>query len=194
MSDPTALSGTPFTLKDSGQREDFATGSRRDTQDGKPRYDLVSRHALRREAELMAKGAVKYGERNWEKGQPFARTVASLLRHVYAYIDGDRSEDHLAAIRFNAGALVHFEEEIAAGRLPADLNDMDITQAATVPAAEGHTLGVGSKVRIIGPALGISDQASHIGTSGTILYAPDGKSFYVYPANWYYIAASLEAI
>lgn len=125
MSDVTAPSGTVFALKDSGQREDFATGSRRDTQDGKPRYDLVSRHALRREADLMAKGAVKYGDRNWEKGQPFARTFASLLRHAYAYADGDRVEDHLAAVRFNAGALIHFEVEIAAGRLPADLNDMD---------------------------------------------------------------------
>ena len=37
-----------FELKDSGKREEFTTGSRRDTREGKGRYDLISPIALTR--------------------------------------------------------------------------------------------------------------------------------------------------
>ena len=40
------------------------------------------------------------------------------------YQQGKRDEDHLAAIMFNAMALIHYEEMIERGRLPAALNDM----------------------------------------------------------------------
>lgn len=106
-----------FVVKDSGKRIDYATGARRDTDEGKPRYDLISHHMLTRLAHHLRKGAEKYGDRNWEKGIPTWRLVASGLRHVYAYIAGDRTEDHLSAIIFNFGAIVHFEES---GGNPAD--------------------------------------------------------------------------
>jgi hypothetical protein len=69
-------------------------------------------------------GAAKYAERNWERGMPFSRCVASLKRHLMKYQQGKRDEDHLAAIMFNAMALIHYEEMIERGLLPADLNDM----------------------------------------------------------------------
>src|SRR5262245_9023412 len=102
--DPTLRA---WVTKDSGQREEFATGSRRDTRKGKGRFDLISVHAERREAELLERGAEKYGERNWEKGQPFSRCLDSVKRHLNQYLGGDRSEDHLAAIRWGAGCLIH---------------------------------------------------------------------------------------
>ena len=37
---------------------------------------------------------------------------------------GKRDEDHLAAIMFNAMALIHYEEMIERGILPAELSDM----------------------------------------------------------------------
>jgi hypothetical protein len=40
------------------------------------------------------------------------------------YQQGKRDEDHLAAIMFNAMALIHYEEMIERGLLPAELNDM----------------------------------------------------------------------
>lgn len=98
-----------FVTKDSGQRQEFGNGSVRDTEEGKPRYDLVTPVALKRLAELMARGAVKYGERNWELGQPSSRFLSSLMRHVECYRLGDRSEDHLAAAAYNVFALAHFE-------------------------------------------------------------------------------------
>ncbi len=93
-----------FVTKDSGQREQFETGMVRDTQADKPRYDLLDRPMLKRWAELMARGAVKYGEHNWKKAATQAeldRFDASLLRHAFQLLDGDRTEDHAAAIMFN---------------------------------------------------------------------------------------------
>lgn len=113
-----------FKVEDSGERRIFLTGSRRDTDESKPRFDLISTHAARREAEHMAKGAKKYGENNWALGQPVSVFLASLMRHVEAFRSGERTEDHLAAIRFNAGGIMHMEEEVAAGRLPAELLDL----------------------------------------------------------------------
>lgn len=99
-----------FETKDSGEREEYATGARRDIQDGKPRYDLIPPLALHRVAALYARGAKKYGESNWEKGIPAKRMVASMLRHAYQYQMGERDEDHLAAVVFNAMGIMHFEE------------------------------------------------------------------------------------
>jgi len=40
------------------------------------------------------------------------------------YQQGDKSEDHLAAVMFNAMAIIHNEEMIRRGVLPAELDDM----------------------------------------------------------------------
>ena len=50
---------------------------------------------------------------------PFSWFVDSMLRHGQQYLAGDRSEDHLAAVAWNAFSLMHFEE---LGR--CDLNDL----------------------------------------------------------------------
>lgn len=111
-------------VKDSGQREDFTTGSRRDTREGKGRYDLISPYVMHRDARHLENGAKKYGDRNWEKGQPLSRYLDSAIRHLYKYLEGHRDEDHLAAARWNVGALMHTEEMIRRGRLPAELSDL----------------------------------------------------------------------
>lgn len=98
-----------FETKDSGKREQFEKGSVRDTQDGKPRYNLIPPQPLKRLAELYARGAIKYDEHNWTKGQTSSRTMDSLMRHVESYRLGDRTEDHLAAIAWNAFNLMFFE-------------------------------------------------------------------------------------
>lgn len=54
-----------FITKDSGVREEFNGGMVRDTQNGKPRYDLCYKPLYKRWAELMARGADKYGDNNW---------------------------------------------------------------------------------------------------------------------------------
>lgn len=99
-----------YRTKDSGQREEYPTGARRDIRTGKGRYDLLPMRALRRDAQLLERGAVKYGDRNWEQGMPFSRFLDSAMRHLCQYAMGMRDEDHLAAVRFNVGAIMEFEE------------------------------------------------------------------------------------
>ena len=115
-----------FVTKDSGERDEFDTGYRRDSQAGKPRYDLISQIGLLRLAQLYQRGAEKYGDDNWQKGSPFRRTFAAMFRHMLQWAAGDRSEDHLAAVAWNAFTLMDYEYRIIAGDLPANLNDMNI--------------------------------------------------------------------
>ncbi|MBU0581321.1 MAG: hypothetical protein KKA19_09105 [Candidatus Margulisbacteria bacterium] len=111
-------------VKDSGKRQEFDTGSRRDTREGKGRYDLVSPIVMQRDAKHLENGAVKYGDRNWEKGQPMSRYFDSTIRHLYKHLEGHRDEDHLAAARWNIAAMIHTEEMIERGKLPKELNDL----------------------------------------------------------------------
>jgi hypothetical protein len=112
-----------FSTLDTGRREDFSTGSRRDTREGKGRFDLIPTLPLRRLADLYERGAVKYGDRNWQKGQPLMRAVDSLLRHANKLVAGEPTEDHAAAIAWNAFTFMWTLAEVEAGRLPADLDD-----------------------------------------------------------------------
>jgi hypothetical protein len=124
------------TMQDSGERRQFETGTVRDRGDFKPRPDLISPHANTREGAWLALGAKKYRPRNWEAGMPISECVASLARHLEAYKLGKADEDHMAAIRTNAGFILHYEEEIKAGRLPASLDDMPkyVARSASVEA------------------------------------------------------------
>lgn len=99
-----------FVTKDSGERQVFASGMVRDTQSGKPRFDLIPAEGLRRLADLYARGAEKYDDDNWKKGQPYSRAYASLFRHLIQWREGDRTEDHMAAVAWNAFALMYYEE------------------------------------------------------------------------------------
>jgi len=99
-----------FETKDSGVRHDFEGGAVRDTQQGKPRFDLIPPAPLERLAMLYARGAEKYDEHNWVKGIPVSRCMASLMRHVHQFYKGDKDEDHGAAILFNVMCIMHYEE------------------------------------------------------------------------------------
>lgn len=111
-------------MHDSGEHQEFTTGAVRDTAKGKPRPDLISPYANAREGTWLAQGAAKYTERNWEKGMPLSRVIASLERHLIALKKGLLDEDHAAAIRTNIGFYIHYEEMIKLGILPAELDDM----------------------------------------------------------------------
>lgn len=111
-------------VKDSGQRQSFSTGSVRDSRTGKGRFDLISPIALKRLAQHYENGSIKYGDRNWECGQPLSRYIDSLIRHAYCLLEGKKDEDHASAIAWNAMAYVHTEEMIKRDLLPKELNDM----------------------------------------------------------------------
>jgi hypothetical protein len=111
-------------VKDSGKRQEFETGSRRDTRDGKGRFDLIPTIPMRRIAKHYQNGSAKYGDRNWEKGQPLGRYLDSCERHLMAVKEGLEDEDHQAAVIWNMIAFMWTLEMVRAGALPAELNDM----------------------------------------------------------------------
>jgi hypothetical protein len=102
-----------FETKDSGKRQDYASGMRREIQDGKPDFSLLLTdqpyhdQLLTRWAELMERGAVKYGRRNWQLAcseEELARFKASAFRHFVQWISGETDEDHASAVLFNINA------------------------------------------------------------------------------------------
>jgi len=99
-----------FKIKDSGERQSFDGGAVRDTDDGKPRFDLIPPLAEKRTALHYGSGAKKYDEWNWSRGMPFSRFLASMKRHISAFERGEIDEDHLAAVVFNANSIMHFQE------------------------------------------------------------------------------------
>lgn len=113
-----------FALKDSGKRQEFTTGSQRDTREGKGRYDLLSPWALKAIVIVLEKGAIKYGERNWEKGQPLSRYVDSAIRHGMQILAGKLDEDHAAQAAWNWMAFIHTKYMIDIGKLPKELDDI----------------------------------------------------------------------
>lgn len=152
-----------FTTKDSGLRQDFATGARRDVETGKPKYstlsptwlkklvlaaeetpdcrlDLLPIEGLVRLAALYGRGAKKYGEGNFEKGIPFKRVWDSAARHLFQYAEGDRSEDHAAAVAWNFFALMFYEAKIAAGELPRSLDDLQVLSSSSEAKASEEIL------------------------------------------------------
>jgi len=112
-------------VKDSGQRQSFQTGAVRDAQSGKGRYDLLPPRAIRRLAEHYENGAVKYGDKNWEKGIPLSRMIDSALRHLFKALEGQTDEDHLTACAWNVLGIVELQERIEEGLLPKELDDLN---------------------------------------------------------------------
>lgn len=105
-----------FTVKDSGERQDYASGMRRDIQDGKPDYTLVDEPMLTRWAMHMTLGAAKYGRHNWQLAnseEELERFKASAMRHMVTWLySTDISEDHAAAVMFNLAAAEHVKVKL----------------------------------------------------------------------------------
>lgn len=98
-------------IKDSGNRTAFDTGAVRDMHEGKGRLDLLPCSAILELAKHCENGALKYGERNVDKGIPQHSFVDSGLRHIFEYLRGDRDENHLVAALWNIAWAVNQEIE-----------------------------------------------------------------------------------
>lgn len=90
----------------------FSTGSVRSSDANNVRFDLITPVAMRRLAETYSEGSKKYGDHNWTKGMPVSQVMNHALRHLYLWLDGDKSEDHLAHATWNLCAIMHFEEKM----------------------------------------------------------------------------------
>lgn len=83
----------------------------READPDKPAMEGVSPYAMERLGAHLTRGGQKYGDfRNWERGMPITRCIGAVLRHTFQYLRRDDSEDHMAAVMWNAMAILHFEE------------------------------------------------------------------------------------
>lgn len=98
-------------IKDSGDRTKFTTGAVRDLHVGKGRYDLLPWIAVHELALHCEKGALKYGERNCEKGIPMHSLLDSAVRHLSCYLRGMKDEAHLRAAMWNVAMAIYMESE-----------------------------------------------------------------------------------
>jgi hypothetical protein len=78
--------------------------------DVKPRYDLIDPGFLRGLAEVLAYGAEKYGDRNWQKADEVAARDAAnhAFEHLLKLVNGDTSEDHVHHLACNVMFLSHY--------------------------------------------------------------------------------------
>lgn len=114
-----------FQVKDSGERINYQSGMRRDTQKGKPNYRLIDSGFLKRLAEHLTKGAEKYGRDNWRLAnsqEELDRFQDSAFRHLMQWLNGETDEDHGMAVAFNIMAAENTKEKI--GKVKAKKDDM----------------------------------------------------------------------
>lgn len=88
-------------IKDSGDRTEFSTGAKRDMHTGKGRMDLLPWDAIMEVSKHCENGALKYGERNVDKGIPIHSFLDSAFRHLAKYMEGWDDEPHLVAAAWN---------------------------------------------------------------------------------------------
>lgn len=84
---------------------------------GKPRYDLIPADSLEEVAKVYTIGAIKYGDRNWEKGFSYGRLFGAMMRHAWKWWNGERDDKenklhHLSSVIFCALGLLHYELNI----------------------------------------------------------------------------------
>jgi hypothetical protein len=90
--------------------EIFETGAKQSIEGKLERYDLIPYIALKKLAETYGLGAQRYGIDNWQRGIPFSSLISRALRHIYLWLDGDDSEDHLIHAVWRLLAIRYFEE------------------------------------------------------------------------------------
>lgn len=113
-------------IQDSGKRQGWATGSVRDTDDGKGWPHCIPTIFIQRLAEHFRKGAEKYAKDNWKLGQPLSRYIDSAWRHLMATRDGKQDEDHAAATAWNVCCFMWTADAIERSELPPELDDLGV--------------------------------------------------------------------
>ena len=83
---------------------------------GKLKWSLVDWKSLEGLVRVLEMGAEKYAPYNWTKGMPVTEVSESLLRHMFAYLDGeDRDKEslelHLSHVLCNAMFLIYIMRE-----------------------------------------------------------------------------------
>ena len=90
--------------------KEFETGAVRSGDAEDFRYDLITPIGLAAVARACKEGADKYSDFNWERGMPVHDLLNHAIRHIYLYLGGDRSEEHLGHAAWGLLAAIHSDE------------------------------------------------------------------------------------
>jgi hypothetical protein len=129
---------------------EFEGGAKR--SDSKPMYRKMPFGPLRRKALTYSEGSMKYDEdiydANWKKGDvEFAAACFDhAIEHLYKWIEGDTSEDHLAHASVNLDFLMYFEDERIF--IPGDLPQPAVVLPEPEPEPEEDRMA--KALRILG--------------------------------------------
>lgn len=94
-----------------GEIINYEGGGVRESAIGKGTYKYVPTVALKRLSHRYQYGEMKYGATdNFKKGLPVSNCWDSAMRHLVAYMDGDNTEDHLAAVAWNVFCIMEMEK------------------------------------------------------------------------------------
>lgn len=94
-------------------QEELKEGTKKD--DGKVRMDLLPPELLFAVSDILAFGANKYADRNWEKGMKWGRVYGALMRHMWAWWGGEQNDpetgkSHLWHAATNIAFLIAYEQ------------------------------------------------------------------------------------
>jgi len=93
-------------LTGQGDMEKTEAGAKRESNDGRGRFDLLPYEAIEALAKWYEDGAKKYGDRNWEDGLSVKDCINRMIRHALKAGNGWEDEDHLSAVMWNAAAAI----------------------------------------------------------------------------------------
>lgn len=98
-------------MPDNDARHQFETGAVRSADRDEERWDLISPIGMKALARTYAEGAAKFGDANWENGMPVTDLLNHGIAHIYAFLSGDRGEDHLGHAAWNILGAIHSLEK-----------------------------------------------------------------------------------
>lgn len=115
--------------------KDFVSGAVRSGDAEQFAMQLVCPAGLLRLAATYKEGWVKYGKTNYTNGMPIDDILNHSLLHIYKYIQGDRTEDHLSHAAWGLFSAMHFEDLCLhhEGIKSLELKDKDYLNAQIQP-------------------------------------------------------------
>jgi hypothetical protein len=84
------------------------TGAVRSAAPDEIRLDLIPLEGLKRLGRTLKEGAEKYDDHNWRYGFKWSNPANHALQHIYKFLAGDESEDHLGHAMANLFFLAEF--------------------------------------------------------------------------------------
>ena len=101
---------------------------------GKPRPELIAPSLITALATVLAFGARKYEDRNWEKGISYSRVFGAIMRHLWAWWSGVKTDSETGCSHLWHAAccimfLIEFERRVGDLTLPVALDDRPNAQS-----------------------------------------------------------------